>query len=154
MAETIGIRKAKSDDYPAFHAVCDNHLPHPLSLEERLEQRKREFGRIDDGSVVAFLAEVGGEAAGSVQLRLGEHQKEEGRIHALIVRQDVRRKGIASQLMDAVEEEGKSRKLSRLWLTVHTTNSPARCFYASQGYSVVDQQEELETLEKNLETLG
>jgi len=137
LPENIDIRRARSQEYLEFHEICDNDLPHPLTLEQRLEQRRREFEQIDHGKCIAFFAEVEGKVEGSVQLRLNDKTANEGRIHALAVRRSYRRKGIGSKLMDAVEQEAVHRKYKRIWLTVHLDNLPARQLYAGRGYQVV-----------------
>ena len=159
MVDAIGIRVAGSGEYLEFHKICDNHLPHPLSLEQRLEQRRREFARIDEGAVVAFFAESDGKVVGSVQLRLAEETSKEGRVHALIVQTEIRRRGVASKLMGSLEAEARRRQYSRIWLTVHSSNEEARSFYLSQGYASVEGehpsvQDDTDILEKPLETIG
>jgi len=135
---SITIRLARSQEYLKFHEVCDNDLPHPLSLEERLEQRRQEFAQIDQGQIIAYFAEVEGEVEGSVQLCLTDKTPSEGRIHALVVRRVHRRKGIGAKLMDAVEEEACRCGYKRLWLTVHSDNEAAGQLYRKRGYTAIE----------------
>jgi len=134
---SLAIRLATSDEYLKFHDICDNDLPHPLSIEGRLKQRRREFAQIEEGLRVAYFAEKEGQVVGSVQLRLRYKAPEEGLIHALIVQRQHRRTKIGTQLMDAVETEASRRSYRRIWLTVHSSNDAARHFYEKHRYTEV-----------------
>ena len=131
---SITIRPANSREFHEFHRICDNDLPHPLTLEERLEQRRQEFEQIDQDERVAFFAEIEGNVEGSVQLCLRDKTEREGRIHALVVRRKNRRRGIGSRLIDAVEEDASHRGYNRIWLTVHRDNDAAICLYQKKGF--------------------
>lgn len=131
------VRPAHSEEFAEFHRICDNDLPHPLSLKQRLEQRRQEFARIAEGKSVAFFAEIDGLVEGSVQLRLAERDQTEGRVHALIVQREKRREGLGTKLMEAVEAEAQERGYRRLWLTVHSDNEPAIRFYKAISYTRV-----------------
>jgi mutator protein MutT len=135
--KSLTIRPARSDEYLKFHEICDNDLPHPLSLEERLNQRRREFEQILQGKTVTYFAEVDGQVIGSVQLRLGNKAPSEGKVHALVVKSGRRRVGIGSRLMDAVEEDAIWRGFQRVWLTVHANNRAAIGLYLKRGYTEI-----------------
>jgi ribosomal protein S18 acetylase RimI-like enzyme len=135
MPLSVTIRLAHSSEYIEFHKICDNDLPHPLSLEERLVQRRQEFAQIAQGTRVAYFAEIKGEVVGSVQLRLADRTPDEGRVHALVVQRNHRRLGIGSKLMDAVEDEAQRRGYRKVWLTVHSDNDVAKHLYLKRGYT-------------------
>lgn len=130
----VQIREAKSHEYEAFHAICDNDQPHPLTLEGRLLQRQKEFQGIDRSDRIILFAEISGKVVGCVQLRLAEETETEGRVHALVVHRPKRRRGIGHQLMVAVEELAHRLAYRRIWLTVHADNVPATNLYQSLGF--------------------
>jgi len=143
---SLVIRPARSEEYSKFHNICDNDLPHPLSLDERLNQRRREFEQILEGKTVAYFTELDGQVIGSVQLRLKNRDPSEGKVHALVVKRGQRRIGVGSRLMDAVEEEAIRRGYQRVWLTVHANNNAARELYLKRNYRVVEFADD-ETIE-------
>ena len=55
-------------------------------------------------------------------------------VEALGVSSTARRQGVASRLLDAVEDVAADRKLQRLTLRVLAVNGPARELYGKQGY--------------------
>ena len=59
-----------------------------------------------------------------------------GRIFSLCVLGEYRKKGIASQLVQLLEEEFSSRGIKKIRLEVSTHNNISRMFYEQQGYQV------------------
>ena len=150
----VKIREAKSYEFEAFHAICDNDLPHPLTLHQRLQQRRKEFRYIDSGDRIILFAELSGMVVGCVQLRLAENVDGEGRVHALVVQRINRRNGIGRKLMVAVEALAQRLGYQRIWLTVHSDNVGAMCLYQSLGFVEqilnVETQSDTVTFEKLL----
>ena len=59
-----------------------------------------------------------------------------GRIFSLCVLGEYRKKGIASQLVQLLEEEFSLRGIKKIRLEVSTHNNISRMFYEQQGYQV------------------
>jgi ribosomal protein S18 acetylase RimI-like enzyme len=59
-----------------------------------------------------------------------------GRIFSLCVLGKYRKKGVASRLVQLLEEEFCLRDIKKIWLEVSTLNNVARAFYERLGYQV------------------
>lgn len=57
-------------------------------------------------------------------------------VEALFVREDARRQGVASALLDAAEAWARNRGCDRMDLSVHRGNRGARRLYEAAGYEV------------------
>jgi acetyltransferase len=82
-----------------------------------------------------WVLQEGGQVLGTVQLALcgkpnGRHRAE---VQKLMVHPDARRRGVAAQLMEAVEAAAREAELSLLVLDTEA-QSPAEDFYRSQGW--------------------
>ena len=89
------------------------------------------------GSRCVLLALVANRIVGTVQLDLATppNQPHRAEVKKLLVHPDVRRRGIATALMEAIEAE--ARKACRILLTLDTvTGGPAESLYRSLGYAV------------------
>ena len=64
-------------------------------------------------------------------------------IHDLIVHPDFRRRGIAAQLLDAVEARARSLGCCKVTLEVRVDNAAARSLYAARGFSSGGSPDEL-----------
>jgi GNAT superfamily N-acetyltransferase len=88
------------------------------------------------GSRCVLLARAAGWIVGTVQLDLATppNQPHRAEVKKLLVHPDVRRRGIARSLMEAVEAE--ARKACRTLLTLDTvTGGPAELLYRSLDYA-------------------
>ncbi|MGD9714600.1 MAG: N-acetyltransferase family protein [Thermomicrobiales bacterium] len=86
--------------------------------------------------VVLFLAEVGGEIAGTVQLELASkaNARHRAEVNRLLVHPSFRRRGIGRLLMEVLERE--ARTLGRTLLHLDTREGdPSNDFYRSQGWT-------------------
>ncbi|MCD4535706.1 ribosomal protein S18-alanine N-acetyltransferase [Nocardioides sp. cx-169] len=83
--------------------------------------------------VVADDGEVAGYAVASVVADIAELQR-------IAVRDDLRRRGVASALLDAVVALADAGGADRLLLEVRETNAPALAFYAARGFVEVDRR--------------
>ena len=88
-------------------------------------------------SVVIKATETSGEIIGNI---IGIIKKENstslGRIFSLCVLDEYRKKGIASQLIQLLEEEFRSRGIKQVRLEVSTFNNTAQSFYKRRGYKM------------------
>ncbi|WP_137940045.1 GNAT family N-acetyltransferase [Chitinivorax sp. B] len=107
------------------------------------EQRARTYFRsleasVTEGSRWIWVALIDGLIVGTVQLDLC--QRENGRsraeIQKLLVLSDCRRRGIASALMETVEDAARLQHRKLLYLDTET-DSPAETFYREPGYEFV-----------------
>lgn len=57
-----------------------------------------------------------------------------GELTELYVREEYRRRGVASRLLDALEGEFRGRSIPELLLVTGADNEAARAFYESRGY--------------------
>ena len=83
-----------------------------------------------------LVAEEGDEILGMAQLVFSgatnaDHRAE---VQRIAVAADARRRGIGRQLMAAVEEAGRQRGVTLLWLTTHA-DTEACTFYETIGYT-------------------
>lgn len=91
------------------------------------------------GQRVLWVALLGEVMVGTVQL-LFEHpdpdlaDEHSGYVQALEVRPAYRRLGIASALLQRVEQEARRRRLGRITLMVEPDNTPALRLYRKWGY--------------------
>jgi ribosomal protein S18 acetylase RimI-like enzyme len=81
-----------------------------------------------------FVAEYDGRVAGSVSINLHDHLPEHLHLFALDVSGALRRRGIGTALIAAVENEAKQRGYRGVWLAVGVENSDARRLYERLGY--------------------
>jgi acetyltransferase len=91
---------------------------------------------LDDRDRLLLVAEEGEEVVGMAQLAFSgatnaDHRAEVQRIG---VAAEARGRGIGRQLMAAVEEEGRRRGVTLLWLTTHD-DTDACLFYEAIGYT-------------------
>jgi acetyltransferase len=103
-----------------------------LSRETAVEWWRRTLA---DESVLTWVARDGADVIGTCSLRLatpenGQHRAE---VSKLLVRQDCRRRGVATALMAAVESEAPRRGRSLLILDTDA-GSDAELFYESLGW--------------------
>ena len=90
---------------------------------------------IGDRLIWSARDEVTGELLGTVQLitSLPDNQPHRGDVAKLMVSPDARRRGVADQLMAALETEARARGLRTLVLDT-VTGSPADALYRKRGW--------------------
>jgi GNAT superfamily N-acetyltransferase len=88
-----------------------------------------------DESVLTWVARDGGDVVGTCSLRLAtpENGRHRAEVSKLLVRRDARRRGVATALMAAVEDEAPRRGRSLLILDTDA-GSDAELFYESLGW--------------------
>lgn len=93
---------------------------------------------VADGSRLLLAAEINGILAGSVQLDLCQRKNGSNRaeVQKLIVHSAARRRGIATALMKAIEEEALERERGVLFLDTEA-GAPAETLYRGLGYTFI-----------------
>ena len=90
---------------------------------------------INTKSFIIKATEPSGEIVGNI---IGTTKRENcisvGRIFSLCVLDEYRKKGIATRLVQLMEEEFSLRGIKKIRLEVSTHNNIARMFYERQGY--------------------
>ena len=88
-----------------------------------------------DESVLTWVARDGADVVGTCSLRLAtpENGRHRAEVSKLLVRQDARRRGVATALMAAVEDEAPRRGRTLLILDTDA-GSDAELFYESLGW--------------------
>ena len=123
----IVVRPAQEGDTTTL-AAC---LAPDIGLEQ-LEQRWQEHQARYRQMLVA---ELDGQVVGTISLGgLGHHRPDSLRMFALDVGGAIRRRGIGSTLIAAVEEEARRRGLKTAHLEVATENADAVRLYEHLGY--------------------
>ena len=92
-----------------------------------------DLARLDQGDGFYLVAWNGDEPLGHAHLALTEPPE----LQDVAVREEHRRRGVASALTDAAEHECTTRGFDRLQVTVSVENEPARALYRSCGYDDV-----------------
>src|SRR5262245_44185941 len=127
--------RSRADDFVALLTDVVDHgasvgFLRPLDPAVAREYWEEVFGGLAKGSKILLVARDGDAIVGSVQLELagrpnGRHRAE---VQKLIVSTQYRRKGIATQLMNAIEREAQA---AGRWLLILDTeqHSDAEPFY-------------------------
>jgi GNAT superfamily N-acetyltransferase len=123
----------------AVHQGASAGFVAPLSKEEAAQYWQQVFGSLDQG-LLLWVAENNGKVVGTVQLALspkknGVHRAE---VQKLFVHSSARGKGIASQLMDSLEQTARSMGRSLLVLNTQA-GSDAEKVYQHLGWQKVGE---------------
>ena len=110
-----------------------------MSVELVAEHLKIPFQKkymLDDVSESdhGYAAEIGGEIAGFIALRIEEWNRRAILTH-LYVAPGFQRRGIGKALMDAAANYAKTQAARCLWLETQNVNYPAIQFYKKLGFS-------------------
>jgi GNAT superfamily N-acetyltransferase len=115
-----------------------------------LDELNRRYGMDDDGPRMALdelgpplglflVARVDGHPAGGVGVRpIGEPGAHLGEVKRLWVRPDLRRGGVATNLMSAIVDRARRLGYERLYLETGPAQPEALAFYAKTGWAPVD----------------
>jgi GNAT superfamily N-acetyltransferase len=115
--------RALKDAPDAFASTFDDAASRPPeNWERQLEQ------------LATFVATSGGCDLGLVRGAYHDHIKERGYLISMWVAPEARRRGVGSDLVDAVIEWAKGQELNRLLLDVAETNAAAIAFYTRKGF--------------------
>ena len=127
------IRAAVMSDAPQLAALM-TQLGYPTQAKEMrarlrsifLDNGFRTFVATDDEQIVAM--------AGTSEQASYEHGDRTGRIVAMVVSDNARRKGVGRQLMRAVEKSFRRRGVRRIVLDARPERVEAHQFYQALGY--------------------
>jgi ribosomal protein S18 acetylase RimI-like enzyme len=103
-----------------------------LGRSDTLEEIKK---KVDFDPDLFLVAENGSEIIGAV---MGGFDGRRGLVYHLAVRQDVRRQGIASALMEELENRLRAKGCLRVYLLVTRDNVEAREYYEKRGWECMD----------------
>ena len=129
----VRVRDAQPDDATAIAELLAQ-LGYPASTD----QAKARLSRLDaDPSARVLLADDDGRVAGLAVTYvepLIEHDRPVLRLQALAVGERFRRRGAGRALVEAVEEEARSRGCDTVVLTSAEQRADAHAFYLSVGF--------------------
>lgn len=116
-----------------------------------VDELNRRYGVIDDDILmnldelapptgIFLVARSEGHLCGGVGLRqIAEPEHRLAEVKRLWVRPDLRRSGVAAQLMDEIERRARSLGYVQLYLETGPAQPEAIAFYPKHGWSRVDQ---------------
>jgi ribosomal-protein-alanine N-acetyltransferase len=122
----LTIRQMLSADIPRVAAVEDACFTTPWSEQSF-------YAEIQHRDSSAKVAEVGGAIIGYVCIR---RVLDEWHLHDLAVTHAHRRRGVATRLLAAAEEEMRTAGGRLLFLEVRVSNHAGRAFYERRGFKV------------------
>jgi GNAT superfamily N-acetyltransferase len=129
----VRIRPGSRDDAPDI-ATLLGQLGYPAEAEQ-VERRLDVV--LGTGATSLFVAEADGRVVGLSVLQVSptlEYDGLAGKLGALVVDEEHRRRGIGEALVRAVETEARSRGCVLVFLTTAERRGDAHAFYASLGY--------------------
>jgi predicted N-acetyltransferase YhbS len=135
MKDAVHIRPIRPSDSAAV-AQLAAQLGYARGAEQVRDWVQRLEGRADQA---AFVAELGGEVVGWIEVSLAHHLQSEpfGLIGGLVVREDVRGAGIGRQLCGQAERWTREQGIHQIRVTSRSTREAAHRFYLGDGYRQV-----------------
>ena len=125
------IRRWRYEDNKQIEAIERESFPDPWNYRMLTESFLSD-------NFVGFVAEENGEVKGYIG---SAYCLEEGEILLVAVKEDFRRKGLATSLLKALEEELFSLGVERLLLEVRRSNYGAQMCYVKFGFAVIAVRE-------------
>ena len=109
-------------------------------IEEKALKKRRKT--LESDNAICFVAEIDEELVGLVSASIDNEDglfKQLGTayIHDLYVRPDYRREGLASKLMNKIENWASDNSCQYVEFSVDSPNTPAIEFYRDEGYSEI-----------------
>ena len=126
----ILIRPMQESDLPKVLAIEAASFPDPWT--EGIFRSS-----LSDETELWFVAEKDGKLLGYAGMQT---VLDEGYIDNIAVAPALRRSGVASALLDAVEAEAKARRLAFLSLEVRVGNAPAISLYTRFGFEAIGKR--------------
>ena len=129
----VAIRDASADDAaPIATLMCE------LGYETTAAQMSARLRRVlPDPRYKTFVAEVDGKICGMIGTVFYpgyEHDDLSGRIIALVVSKELRKRGIGRELVIAAEKEFAKQRITRIAVNTRLTRKEAHQFYEALGY--------------------
>ena len=135
-AEAVGLRAGTAADLRDLHAL--DQLCYPEEISYTMAEMRYYFAR--PGALTIIAQREAGELAGFAiahPIRYGKHRG--GHIITIDVASEMRRRGVGSLLMGAVEEQFQGRGVTLLRLEVAIDNFGAQQFYRHLGFATVSR---------------
>jgi ribosomal protein S18 acetylase RimI-like enzyme len=148
MGDTV-VRAAEPGDVEAIARLYLEVAPEVVAREPSFRHipdlthvEKRYRSRITAADRAVLVAVASGRVVGFIDASLQQHLEPgtytrpgvDVYVEELIVTGSQRRRGVASALMQKVEEWGGRREARMVWLDTHLTNHAARGLYTAIGY--------------------
>lgn len=136
------VRQAGLADLDTLVALFDGYRQFYGRASDPTAARDFLRARFDHGESVLFVAHEGDTALGFTQLYPSFSSVSLARVFVLndlFVREQARRKGVASKLMSAAVDYAKSLGAVRLMLSTATDNEAAQALYRSAGWKRDEQ---------------
>jgi ribosomal protein S18 acetylase RimI-like enzyme len=122
------------DDYPAARLLWESmEQGVHVGRSDALEEIEKKLRRDPD---LFLLAEADGRLVGTV---MGGFDGRRGLIYHLAVASEYRNQGLASRLMDEVEQRLREKGCLKCYLLVLDGNEQAAQFYEKRGWDLMDQ---------------
>jgi ribosomal protein S18 acetylase RimI-like enzyme len=129
MAESPAIRRLGMEDLPAVHALWKAAgLPFHPEGRDSIERLTSEMDQTRNFLLGAFMD---GDMVGCV---LASDEGRKGWVNRLAVSPDHRRSGVARQLVEACEEEFRSRGIGLVCALIEDWNAPSMALFDAAGY--------------------
>jgi N-acetylglutamate synthase-like GNAT family acetyltransferase len=129
----MNIRDAERSDSPALARLLEQ-LGYPAGEDAVLRRLERLEGSAADR---LFVAEVDGEVVGFAGIHVSpsiEHDADAAKVSAIVVDEAVRRQGVGTALLAAVESEARARGCGVVFLTTADRRVDAHEFYRGLGW--------------------
>lgn len=140
----IVIRPARPGDIPGMVELLHDLFSLEAAFEPDSEKQARGLCTlVGDPSArsLVLVADRGGEVAGMAAVQVLVSTAEGGRVglvEDVVVRQDLRRRGIGTRLLEGIVDWSGKRRLKRLQLLADGDNRPALRFYRSRGWETTN----------------
>ena len=140
VSEGVAIRPATRKDVPAILVIYNAATQEPASAYEdtphTLSQREEWFDHFSNRNFPIMVAEWDGIVVGWCSL--GPHQERSGfrftGSAAVYVDKLYRRRGVGGQLLEAILEAGRQRKLHTVLAVVDSENEPSLKLHKEHGF--------------------
>lgn len=138
--ELIALVAAIYAEYPKCYLDVDNEAPEWRHIATSFEQWQGRFWVAErEGKVVGCVGITPAKRAGGCELK------------KLYVAKSERRQGLASRLLELVENEARARQASFVDLWSDTKFEPAHLFYERHGYTRSGETRELHDISDTVE---
>jgi len=124
----ISVRTATADDLEVTYKIEAECFADDAFTRQQLEYLLRAE---DSVTLIAFLSE---EPVGFIAGSVDRSKKTIGHVYTLDVKQNYRRRGVASRLLDSLERALAERGVQSCYLEARVDNVAAQNLYSKHGY--------------------